>query len=392
MFRPVACFPAAAITRGQGPGAGGRRLSSARFLCVLCVSAASVFPQVYLSNLPADDYLHATPDDAVSRLARSGAQIGGLPDLLERLGINADSQALVFSKTSFQAAKVSPRNPRAIYFNDEAAVAWIRGAPSMEVAAVDPRQGVMFYSFDGQRFERREVCLKCHQGAATMGVPGIFVGSVFPDASGMPDRTQAIITDHRTPFADRWGGWYVNARSGEQPDRANGVAADPAEPHHLRSRQNLPDLVHEFNASGYLSPVSDIVALMTFEHQTQMINLLTRVAWLARAGRPLDADLDRLVRYMTFAAEAPLKQPIEGVSTFARTFPERGPRDRRGRSLRDFDLRTSLFRYPLSYMIYSAQFDALPPGVRSEIWRRVSAALKNRPEALEIVRETKPGI
>ena len=359
---------------------------------MLCVSAVNGWPQVYLSNLPADEYLQATPDDAVSRLVRSGVKVGGLADLLERLGINADSQALVFSKTSFQAAKISPRNPRAIYFNDEAVVAWIRGAASMEVAAVDPRQGVMFYSFDGRHFERREVCLKCHQGAATMGVPGIFVGSVFPDASGMPDRTEAIITDHRTPFADRWGGWYVNARRGEQPDRANGVADDPAEPHHLRSQQNLPDLAHEFNTSGYLSPVSDIVALMTFEHQTQMTNLLTRVAWLARGGRPLDADLDALVRYMTFADEAPLKQPIEGVSAFARTFPDRGPRDRHGRSLRDFDLRTRLFRYPLSYMIYSAQFDALPSGVRGEIWRRLSTALRDRPEALEIVRETKAGI
>lgn len=359
---------------------------------MLCVSAVNAFAQVYLSNLPADEYLHATPNDAVARLVRSGAKIDGLAGLLARLNIPPDSQMLVFSKTSFQAAKISPRNPRAIYFNDDAMVAWIRGADSMEVAAVDPRQGVMFYSFDGQRFERREVCLKCHQGAATMGVPGIFVGSVFPDASGMPDRTEAIITDHRTPFADRWGGWYVNALSGEQPDRANGVADDPAEPHHLHSRQNLPDLARQFNTSGYLAPVSDIVALMTFEHQTQMINLLTRVAWLARAGRPLEADLDLLVRYMTFAGEAPLKQPIAGVSTFARTFPERGPRDGQGRSLRDFDLQTRLFRYPLSYMIYSAQFDALPADVRAGIWRRVSAVLKDRPEALEIVRQTKPGI
>jgi hypothetical protein len=358
----------------------------------LLAAASLLSAQVYLSTLPAGDYRQAVPDDPVSRLVKSGARVEGLTDLLDRLGISADSQALVFSKTSFQAARISPRNPRAVYFNDEVAVAWIRGASAMEVAATDPRYGVMFYSFENGKFERKEICLHCHQGAATMGVPGMFVGSVFPNVSGMPDRSNAIITDHRTPFADRWGGWYVTAAHGEQPDRANGVAEDPAEPHKLHSRQNLTTLVREFDTSGYLSPLSDIVALMTFEHQTQAANLITRVAWLARAGEPLDSDIEALASYLTFADEAPLKQPIEGVSSFTRTFPQRGPRDSKGRSLRDFDLQTRLFRYPLSFMIYSAQFDALPPAVRSRVWKRVSEILKDRPEALDIVRGTKAGI
>lgn len=360
--------------------------------CVLCLSAASGYAQIYASNLPADEYLRATPDDPVARLVRSDVKIESLPSLLDHLGINIDSQALVFSKTSFQAGKISPRNPRAIYFNDDVAVGWVRGSSAMEVAAVDPRQGVILYTLDGGRFERQQVCLRCHQGAATMGVPGMFVGSVFPDVSGMPDRAGAIITDHRTPFADRWGGWYVNAVRGEQRDRANGVADNPADPHLLNSRQNLTSLARNFSPSGYLAPVSDIVALMTFEHQTQMINLMTRVAWLARTGATMDADLDALVRYMVFADEAPLKEPVEGVSTFTKTFPQRGPRDRKGRSLRDFDLQTRLFRYPLSYMIYSAEFDALPPEVRAQVWRRVFAQLKDRPDVLEILRDTKPGI
>jgi hypothetical protein len=370
-----------------------------RSLAAIPIAGGIVWAQIYASNLPPDDYLRATADDPVARLIQSNTRLdnseglGYLPSLLDHLGIPADSQALVFSKTSFQAEKISPRNPRAIYFNDSVAVGWVRGAASMEVAAVDPRQGVIFYTLDGKgHLARQEVCLKCHQGAATMGVPGMFVGSVFPDVSGMPDRAGAIITDHRTPFADRWGGWYVTAAHGEQQDRANGVAEDPSEPHVLKSRQNLTSLVREFNTSGYLTPLSDIVALMTFEHQTQMINLMTRVAWESRMGKPVDEDLDALARYMTFAGEAPLKEPIEGVSTFAKTFPERGRRDRKGRSLRDFDLQTRLFRYPLSYMVYSEQFDALPLKVREAIWRRVFAALKDRTDVLEILRDTKPGI
>ena len=163
-----------------------------RFLAAAALLGAGsiLWAQIYASNLPADEYLRATPADPVAALIRDHVKLdsreglGYLPSLLEHLGISADSQALVFSKTSFQAEKISPRNPRAIYFNDTAAVGWVRGASSMEVAAIDPQQGVIFYTLDAEgRFERQQVCLKCHQGAATMGVPGLFVGSVFPDPS-----------------------------------------------------------------------------------------------------------------------------------------------------------------------------------------------------------------
>ena len=353
--------------------------------------------QVYLSNLPAGDpainYRQAHVDDPVARLVKRGVKLesrgsfGYLPSLLEHFGINPDSQALVFSKTSFQAGKISPRNPRAIYFTDDAAVGWVRGSDSLEVAATDPALGTIFYTLDvaeGQpRFTRQDVCLKCHQNAATLGVPGIFVGSVFPDPSGMPDRFGAIITDHRTKFEDRWGGWYVTAARGEQPDRANGVAPDPEEPHalHNHGKQNLTSLMREFSTAGYLMPSSDIVALMTFEHQTQMINWFTRLAWEARIGEPLAADIEATVAYMLFAEEAPLREPIEGVSSFTKTFPARGPRDSHGRSLRDFDLRTRIFRYPLSYMVYSAQFQALPAAVRDRIWSGVYAVLEGKNQA-----------
>lgn len=362
--------------------------------CALCVLAAQ--PQRYVSTLPVDhaaiQYATAPTDDLVARLIKSGARVRELPELLAALGISTDSQMLVFSKTSLQAERISPRNPRAIYFNDEAAVGWIRGGVAMEVASVDSRQGVIFYSFDSDGFHRQNTCLHCHAGASTQGVPGMFVGSVYPAVSGEADRNGAIITDHRTAFADRWGGWYVNARRGEQKDRANGVAADPSDPHALATHQNLTSLAALVNTAGYLSPVSDIVALMTFEHQTQMTNYLTRVGWEARMGQSVDADIETLARYMTFQNEAPLAEPIEGVSEFTKSFARRGPFDRQGRSLRDFDLKTRLFRYPLSYMIYSAQFDALPGDLRERIYRRVYEQVKSRREVLEILRDTKANL
>jgi len=397
-------------------------------------------PQLYLDDLPhtnpAIRYFEGPTEDPVARLAKSldagkvqldfrPGGMGYLPSLLKHLDIHADSQALVFSKSSFQAPKISPRNPRAIYFNDEVAVGFVPGGAGFEVAALDAKQGVIFYRFatdaSGKpHFTRGEVCLKCHQGPSTLGVPGMFIGSVFPNADGMPARNGAIVTDHRTPFEDRWGGWYVNAAGGEQRDRANAVAGNPAEPDVLDTglaigggRQNLTHLAGRFNAASYLTPVSDIVALMALEHQTQMANFLTRLGWEARIGAlegktaaQLDADIEATVAYMLFLDEAPLREPIAGVSTFAKTFPRRGPRDPRGRSLRDFDLRTRLFRYPLSYMIYSAAFEGLPDEVRERIYRRLFdilsgrdgsakyAGLKaeDRSAILEILAKTKPNL
>lgn len=378
--------------------------------------------QTYASNLPGDHpairYQSADLDDAVTRLAKqlplSAAKLD-LSGLLEFLGISHDTQALVFSQTSFQASKISPRNPRAIYFNDEVAVGWVRGGEGIEIAALDPKQGVVFYSLTGGALVRRQECMHCHAVPATLGVPGMFVGSVYPNAFGRADRDGAIITDHRTPFADRWGGWYVNAARGQQQDRSNATAPDPAEPQLLmtKGRQNLPNLFKEFNTAGYLSPVSDIVALMTFEHQTQMANFLTRLGWEARIAayedKPnpqLESDIEATLAYMLFSDEAPLKEAVEGVSTFTKTFPQRGPRDRHGHSLRDFDLHNRLFRYPLSYMVYSRTFDALPDDIRERVYQRLFEVLSGKDQGakfahlsrvdrqaiLEILRETKPGL
>ena len=41
---------------------------------------------------------------------------GYLPAVLKQLNLNIDSQVLVFSRTSIQTSHISPRTPRAIYF------------------------------------------------------------------------------------------------------------------------------------------------------------------------------------------------------------------------------------------------------------------------------------
>ncbi|HYV61853.1 MAG TPA: hypothetical protein VE958_04220, partial [Bryobacteraceae bacterium] len=385
-------------------------------------------PAIQYDQRPLDDRVtRLTQDLASGKTTLTAGTDGYLPSLLQALDVNPDSQALVFSKTSFQAARIEPRNPRALYFSDDVTVGFVRGSSLLELAALDPRQGVVFYSFDGSanppRFDRRDACLQCHHSPGTLGIPGLLTASSYTDASGMPAfRGAQRITDHRTRFEDRWGGWYVTGTHADMRHIGNAVGHDPAHPELLdmRDTQNVTSLAKRFDVHGYLSGLSDIVALMTLEHQTRMTNLMIRTGWEARmaaAGEgdrmqiqalqvQLDTDLEALVTYMLFADEAPLFGPVTGVSTFTKTFPERGPRDRQGRSLRDFDLDRRLFRYPLSYMVYSETFDALPEQVRERVYRRLYDVLTgtdqsekfkrlspaDRRAVLEILRETKPGL
>jgi len=391
---------------------------------------------VRLDN-PAIRYYDEPANDPVARLGRqieSGevtldytpSRMGYLPSLLKHLGINIDSQVMVFSKTSFQAVLISPAAPRAIFFNDSVTVGSVQGAEVYELAALDPKQGVMFYTFDMRKaakpvFDRRDVCMQCHQGPATEGVPGILVSSVYPGGDGTPAfRAGLVTTDQRTPFDERWGGWYVTGTHGMLRHRGNAVSRDLHRPQDLdqHESQNLTSLDRKVNVNGptFLTNTSDIVALMTLEHQTRMTNLITRIGWDTRVAlnngslpefsKRLDEEVDEIVTYMLYADEAPLRDTVQGVSTFTKTFPERGPRDRNGRSLRDFDLHTKLFRYPMTYMIYSEAFDSMPDEARDRIYHRLhdvltgadhnakfaKLAAADRQAVLEILKDTKTNL
>ena len=376
-------------------------------------------PSIQYDTRPIDDRVTRLARDLASgKLHLQSSPTGPLPGLLQALGVNPDSQTLVFSKTSFQAARIDPRNPRALYFSDDVMVGFVRGSDLLELAALDPKQGFVFYSFNGASdppsFDRRDACLQCHTSPGTLGIPGLLIASSYTDASGMPAfRGSQRITDHRTPFEDRWGGWYVTGTHADMRHIGNAVGHDSAHPQllDLRDTQNLTSLGKKFDPSGYLSGQSDIVALMTLEHQTRMTNLMIRAGWEARIADPagkaqLDTDIESLVTYMLFADEATLRGPVVGVSTFTKTFAARGPRDHQGRSLRDFDLQKRMFRYPLSYMIYSEAFDAMPDQVKERVYRRLYDVLSGRDQSekfkklsaddrravLEILRETKPGL
>jgi hypothetical protein len=330
--------------------------------------------------------------------------LGYLPSLLTALGVKADSQILVFSRTSVQSSHISPTTHRAIYFNDDAALGYVQGGDVIELTGLDPQMGVLTYTLENvksgsTRIGRQNDCLRCHQGPATLAVPGLLVSSVHPRIDSTEGHGSAFITDQRTPLEERWGGWYVAGSTDSQSHLGNNIGlADPLHPDVAqKGAQNSISLVDFFDTKTYLASTSDIVALMTLEHQSRMTNLLTRVGWDARIAitgrKPPDVilkemtpEIAEMISYMLFADEAPIQENIVGTSTFAKTFAQRDPRDPQGRSLRDFDLQTHLFGYRLSYMVYSAAFEGLPSLVRDQVYRRLFEILSGQDHSPKFAR------
>jgi hypothetical protein len=318
---------------------------------------------------------------------------GYLKSVLDAFGVPAQSQALVFSKTSFQAPHINYRNPRAVYFNDRVAVGWVRGGEVLEVAAQDPSQGVIFYALEQKpaaapELKRNNDCLACHLSWETLGVPGLMIESVHP----LPDDISYVNgfnTVHASPLDERWGGWWVTGNHGGARHMGNipVMPEDKGKSKLANPRQVLASVDGQFDLTGYLTPYSDVVAQMVLAHQVRMTNMITRAGWEARlaAAEPsADASLrvreaaSDLVDYLLFVDEAPFVGPMQGTSGFAEWFAQQGAHDEQGRSLRQFDLRRRLFKYPCSYMIYTSAFDALPAAAKEAVYARMWEVLSGK--------------
>lgn len=397
-------------------------------------------------------------DDPVARLQERMASgevtlaydtlTGYLPALLEELEIPVSSQTLVFSRTSLQTDRIAPWTPRALYFNDEVYVGYVQESPFLEIASIDPQDGAVFYTLsqvdpDSTGFQHETTtCLMCHESrAVTGGVPGLIVRSVLSDRLGYPiTGVHEGTTTDRTPIEDRWGGWYVTGTL-EGLTHAGNVHA-PVLSHEvtqtrrykeemdLTAGTGVTDLEDRFYVDAYLTPHSDVVALMVLTHQAQVHNLITMLyvesmkalemqamVLKARGEEPpsggylettlahLQGPIERLVQTMLFSNEAPLAGPVQGTSSFAEEFSARGPHDDQGRSLRELDLEKRLFRYPLSFLIYTDAFEALPDVAKQGVARRFREVLSgedqgedfqhlteaDRVAITEILRDTKPG-
>ena len=394
------------------------------FSCVAVVSLLAVSPALGQDdiNQPPINYSSAPTSDAIALLQQkidSGEvklewdeKHGWLPSVLEQLKILHSSQLLVFSKTSLQLTKISPRKPRVLYFNDEVYVGSVQSGDLLEVSAVDPQQGAIFYALDQKdsdkpKFNRSDNdCLTCHQNRRTQDVPGYLVRSVYPAKNGHPHfELGTTTTDQTTDFHERFGGWYVTGKHGELRHRGNTIADKEAQPPiDPEQGANVTDLTSRLNTDHYLTKHSDMVALMVLEHQAQMHNFITKANYEARqtqhydatwnkilkrpddhrsevTQRRIEAAGEKLLRYLLFSGEFKLTSPIEGTSEFAAQFATLGPTDSEGRSLRQFDLKTRLFKYPCSFLIYGEAFAALPANIRGYIDGRLDEILSGKDQS-----------
>jgi hypothetical protein len=405
------------------------RILIAALTVLIPAAARTVRPEEHVNSV-ADLAQKIDADKIVLNYDESN---GYLRSLLKQLHVPISSQVLVFSKSSFQLSQIGPEAPRAIYFNDDVYVGWVNHGQFIEVAEVDAQSGPAFYKLS-QEYDpypvihpETEECLVCHDTFQTnTPVPRLLMLSVVPNRAGNALKAYALVTNDQSPLHQRWGGWYVTGTHGKQRHMGNTMVRAQSDDvddikkfmaqMDLSSGANITDLSSKFDTKEYLSPHSDIVALMVLGHQTHVHNIITSGVYEIRdalaqglSGQKLsDATKEageRIVRAMLFVGEAQLTDPVRGTSGFAEEFMKRGPRDSKGRSLRDLDLQHRLMQYPLSYLIYSKSFDAMPGELKEYVHRRIREVLTGEDKSpdfahlseedgkaiLEILSETKPG-
>lgn len=390
-----------------------RSALAAMFLSLLfrAVSAEEPTPIEITSPLPYGpapiNYFSESTDDAIVRIQKKldagelslkgRPHSGHLLDLLRALEVPVESQTLVFSKTSLNQPLIKPKNPRAIYFNDDVTVGWVPGAVAIEIALQDAQKGTVFYTLPVNqdeeaaaplRFRRDTRCTSCHIGVRTLNVPGHMIGSFLTDGGGQPREGYSSI-NHATEFEKRWGGWYVSGRAQNLIHWGNLVGENDAAKHDvdLMYRGAVSDLTPLVDLSRYPTAHSDIVALMVLNHQMHFYNLVNRVSFEHQLNRRSDAE-EQLVRYALMEEEASLSGPITGSTKFAEVFQSAGPRDAQGRSLRELNLKTRLFKYAVSPFVTSMSFRSLPEVVQVRMYREMDKrlALRNETVAREILK------
>lgn len=346
---------------------------------------------------PVHGYFTAPISDRFSKLRRdlrdgkrqldASGELPLLLSLLRELEIPVSSQSLVFSVTSLQKALISPRRPRALYFNDDTYVGFVPGG-RLEVISTDPELGSIFYIFDPLRggsvpqVTRTTECMNCHAPRSLENIPALVIESVIPGMTGGGERAfRREQTGHGVPITERFGGYHLTGVGPQWPrlwgnlliEYRNGQANErPLHP------GQLSDL------SRYPLPTSDLLPQLLQEHQIGFVNRALQAAYRTRElmaekapglAQKVEELAQPLVRYMLFADEAPLPAPLAGDADYKRDFSANRRAASNGAALKDFDLQKRLFRYRCSYMIYTPTFAGLPGPLKQAVLRQISSAL-----------------
>jgi hypothetical protein len=351
-------------------------------------------PHEYLKREPVDRFtkLKAKIETGTARLNHTNPKTY-LVSLLQTLGISPFTQTLVFSTTSLQLSRISPENPRAIYFNEDIYVGWVPGG-KIEVIGIDPKWGAITYIFEIPRpksppplIQRATRCMNCHASGDIGGAPGLLISSVVPGpGGGSLDAFRQGKDGHAVPFHDRFGGWHVTGKHGIAKHWGNvtGTLSSAG----LKTIPNKPG--QRFPLDRYPVPTSDILAHLLFEHQVGFVNRVISATYRTRAvlagavprvgvsDTPtfLDREANSLVRYLLFADEAKFPATgVEGDPLLLKDFRINRRPNKMGFSLKDLDLSTRLFRFRCSYMIYSDSFTGLPLELKKRVFHQLGQAL-----------------
>ena len=330
--------------------------------------------------------------------------------LLDELGIPVESQIFVFSKTSLQRDLINPEAPRVLYFSDESYVGW-SPTGAFEVAVFDAKLGTTFYVFEPHAAKAEPLlarsgdCLLCH--ARHEHTPSLRTRSVFPDANGEPlSGSGGANIAPSTPLTERWGGWYVTGTQAPFEHRGNltGKKVEDFEGPSAMPTRNLRSLEGIVDTHRYLLKTSDAIPLLMHDHQVHVHNVLStanqdaRIAlhrWPAMreilglpANAPpqgsclvvFDSQAEKILDALLCRDEAAWPAGgIQGDGVFAPAYAKTRKPDTKGRSLRDLDLQTRLFRYRCSPLIYSQSFATLPKELRDIVLLRLSSGLRASP-------------
>ncbi len=380
-------------------------------------------PHLYWERKPQDPFSKLVEQlEAGSKRLETGDDMTVLTSLLKALEVPVSSQMLVYSATSLQAGRITPSNPRALYFNENTYVGYVPGG-RIEILSLDPDLGAIFYIFDVPRStgvpvaERSNRCMNCHSGDRMQFVPGLAVESVISSNTGATlDGFRRGQFGHGVPLSERFGGWYLTGADGFKKHYGNIVGT--LSPRGLQKDYHAPGEL--FDWKRYPLATSDILPQLLHEHQAGFVNRVIlgtyRTRYLehqskgqltAEQQKQINQDAAMIVRYALFADETPLPSGgIKGDEAFKNDFRQTRVALSNGASLKDFDLKTRMFRYRCSYMIYTPLWDGMPAPLKKQVYAYLGAALSEARPVAEfgylplqekrairaILRETKPDL
>jgi hypothetical protein len=317
-----------------------------------------------------------------------------LRSLLQGLKVPVSSQILLFSASSLQSEIINPRNPRALFFNEDTYVGYVPGGV-LEVAAADPEVGPIFYVFDRlqpggpfPRVQRGTKCFNCHGGTATKRLPGLIAESLLVSQAGSSLETyRRDEQGHQIPLENRFGGWHLTGKHHISGHKANvfGLARGGK----IEKTEVVPG--QTWDTAKHLLPTSDILPHLVHEHQIGFENRLVRGIYIVRQlkhdrkgmlGSAEQAEIDAwsqdFARYVLFADEAKFpREGIEGDPAYVRDFLEGRITSKRGLSLKDFDLKTRLFKHRCSFMLYTDTWEHAPKEIKDRVYYRMAEALRD---------------